>query len=55
MLKLDALVISVSKQMVSCLGLVFVILLYRLECSLVTVCLSMAVLYGLLIVVKLNI
>ena len=32
----------------------FVILLYRLDCSLTIVCLSMAVLCGLLIVVKLN-
>ena len=51
---LDALVISVSKQMVICLGLVFVILLYRLDCSLITVCSCMAVLCGLLIVGKLN-
>ena len=49
---LDALVISVSKQMISCLGLGFVILLYRLDCFLVIVCLSMVVLCGLLIVVK---
>ena len=38
----------------SCLGLGFVILLYRLDCFLIIVCLSMAVLCGLLIVVKLN-
>ena len=41
---LDTLVISVNKQMLSCLGLGFVILLYRLHCSLIIVCLSMAVL-----------
>ena len=51
---LDALVIFVSKHMVFCLGLVFVILLYGLDCSLITVCSCMAVLCGLLIVGKLN-
>ena len=43
-----------SKKMVFCLGLVFVILLYRPDCSLITICPCMAVLCGLLIVMKLN-
>ena len=34
---LDVVMISVSKQMVFCLGLVFVILLYKLDCYLITV------------------
>ena len=44
-----------KQAMASTLGLGFVILLYRLDWSLITVCLSMVVLCGLLIVVKLNI